>query len=1215
MNDVMKSTGAANAKGSKAASASRVKNPLRELIALGRMPVILELHLTESDQAAYLSSRQRHLARSFELPNLVILGEYLREADPANPAFTSEERSLVRKLQTYADLICSGSIDLAALDDGSRGRATLDNAIAAELLIGLGAEPSRLLINMVARNRQAEQVRQRLRHFAGLGVRNVLVLTGDLPVGASTAAKFPLDSIGMLELARDMLIDGTLPEDFWLAAAGHPNPDADPDGLRTLHKALAGAKVIITQAIYSVEQFKQWMQSLQQVGALDMVHVLAEIIPITSGSQLRAIADVPGMRVPVELIRELDEVKERIEREAVSSGHDAAWSSAQVKREGVRITRRLLHEIRRVPGVSGFYLGCIKSFEPHLELLKEAPLLPESSESLHKVMKLSGAERQRALAELPAIEAFVARERKRVHDDRSWLRRASKLLAAASWAEKVFQLIEWPKVPIFGCKKCDRCDLSPDALVCPRGCAKQMSHGPCGAPRFVNGRMLCEDTSRECTWAAIRGRRDQYGVPISDRIASKAAPSAGFYEGKTYSSFLPVLNGEKSGPNWNLAWRAPISEVSRALRLNHSFAASGSPRELITLAEAQRERLTRIIRERPHAETEELLLTLLLLIGTPTAIHLVESKLAELGLPAEGAIADLSMRERMQLAQGIPVARKKIANAAAGAERNPLAHCDELLRVIPDNRQLRQSVRRELANGLIQHIAAMGVEVHYTTPMLDGKNIDNFLNALTILKDELQMARPQWPTEYEHLSARFQHIHYKLHYHAPVSVNYLTSADGKTHGAEIQVNLRAFSGVARFRLLLRDAIEKLSRGLPESQGELVLEGYTRLSTSQCWKFNTEFWKRLREFEQATGVNYDASIGGSTDHNLAYARSVARAYYDRIHVNGLEHEKVYALEIGVAATHRARAFLGEYRRLCELHGNEDYKNTHYLLADFSEAILERSAAELGKEHPWLETVLIDAGDPVSALNKYKGRVVHAHLCNVYDNLPADQVVWLDDHWHVVEGRLYIQRHELEAIVKKHGLPEADVGDIERRLFGLSDRGDTGVAELLDWLRERFTQIGKSSTSYVPCWMELVAAMLFDERYVQASTLSDLFPSTSVPVDGFDSWLKAHLPPSGQFRMHINGAAIAGFTQLASILHQHGVLEIIDLFVQRWDEYRQTFKGPAKYDGSTVNWLNGPLFRYIGERAGYQVRFQPFRPFDPKSPSVVLLAQPKALVRPE
>ena len=75
------------------------------------------------------------------------------------------------------------------------------------------------------------------------------------------------------------------------------------------------------------------------------------------------------------------------------------------------------------------------------------------------------------------------------------------------------------------------------------------------------------------------------------------------------------------------------------------------------------------------------------------------------------------------------------------------------------------------------------------------------------------------------------------------------------------------------------------------------------------------------------------------------------------------------------------------------------------------------------------------------------------------------------------------------------------------------------------------------------------------------------------------------------MHLSNRAIEGCLQLISLLHPHGALEIIDVIVRRISDYHQVpqrlsrkgrplyrmgFKGPAKYDGSAVDWFNGRLF---------------------------------------
>ena len=42
-----------------------------------------------------------------------------------------------------------------------------------------------------------------------------------------------------------------------------------------------------------------------------------------------------------------------------------------------------------------------------------------------------------------------------------------------------------------------------------------------------------------------------------------------------------------------------------------------------------------------------------------------------------------------------------------------------------------------------------------------------------------------------------------------------------------------------------------------------------------------------------------------------------------------------------------------------------------------------------------------------------------------------------------------------------------------------------------------------------------------------------------------------------------------------------------------QYLSGFRGPGKYDGSVVNWVNGPLLQLVANRRGFEVEFSPFR----------------------
>ena len=64
---------------------------------------------------------------------------------------------------------------------------------------------------------------------------------------------------------------------------------------------------------------------------------------------------------------------------------------------------------------------------------------------------------------------------------------------------------------------------------------------------------------------------------------------------------------------------------------------------------------------------------------------------------------------------------------------------------------------------------------------------------------------------------------------------------------------------------------------------------------------------------------------------------------------------------------------------------------------------------------------------------------------------------------------------------------------------------------------------------------------------------------------------------------------------------------DIFVPAVSQYA-AFRGPGKLEGSVVNWLNGPVFQLVGERAGFPVTVKPFD-YREGSSTVVLQARPR------
>jgi hypothetical protein len=140
-------------------------------------------------------------------------------------------------------------------------------------------------------------------------------------------------------------------------------------------------------------------------------------------------------------------------------------------------------------------------------------------------------------------------------------------------------------------------------------------------------------------------------------------------------------------------------------------------------------------------------------------------------------------------------------------------------------------------------------------------------------------------------------------------------------------------------------------------------------------------------------------------------------------------------------------------------------------------------------------------------------------------------------------------------------------------------------LAESLPEKFPDTGEA----VRFWQATWAALRQAERYM--------------PLEGLDAYqvtpavtgeiLRPLLTAEGDVRMHVSNGALASFADTLPLLHPFGRLVCHDLFTTGHEQYHTGFYGPGKYDGSTVNWVNGPLLALLASRRGFDVRFAPFK----------------------
>ena len=206
---------------------------------------------------------------------------------------------------------------------------------ACRLLVERGMEP---VLQMTCRDRNRLALQSDLLSAYGLGVRNILCLTGDhQKLGDHPQAKgvFDLDSVQLLAAATGLQQGKDLagnqleaaPE-FFLGAVVTPGAEPlEPQIIKMKKKIEAGAVFFQTQAVYDTEKFKDFIRQVRGFG----VPILAGIVILKSAGMARYMNDnVAGVNVPEELIEELKKDKEKTK-------------SGEV---GVKIAVRIIKEVR-----------------------------------------------------------------------------------------------------------------------------------------------------------------------------------------------------------------------------------------------------------------------------------------------------------------------------------------------------------------------------------------------------------------------------------------------------------------------------------------------------------------------------------------------------------------------------------------------------------------------------------------------------------------------------------------------------------------------------------------------------------------------------------------------------------------------------------------------------------------------------------------------------
>ncbi len=473
----------------------------------------------------------------------------------------------------------------------------------------------------------------------------------------------------------------------------------------------------------------------------------------------------------------------------------------------------------------------------------------------------------------------------------------------------------------------------------------------------------------------------------------------------------------------------------------------------------------------------------------------------------------------------------------------------------------------------------------------DPKDLGSILPALAEAAEAVKLPHSR-------LAAVLDWVQYRRNFRAPVMVRPFGREPGANRDrddmplAEIAIDVRRAKDMP-YETLVTDIVDRLSKALglaPDVHECIHLEDWVRPSKSVIWSFNRAYWRHLAAWDTTFQRDYAAALpGGLSDGaNREFWSDQIRSFMltlDRLDEWSELPDHIHVLEFGVGDGRQAEVWLDEFARACTDNGRDYLGRVRYLMADYSPHVLQRASQRLARFGEIISCLELDFRNPIHGLGHLRDRVLFAHTSNLYDNLPTDEIMRVGDRAYEPLVRASITPREIGELATRHGVPQ---DKLVSTIQGVLRSGPEALGDVQDGVR---------------FWSDTWDAVHLEEIYIEipAPASMRVAPSIELHLDE----LIQELPE--WTRVHASTVAVESFAQTLGLLHHEGTLVAQDIFVPEISEYA-AFRGPGKLEGSVVNWLNGPVFQSVGERAGFRVTIQPFG-YREGSNTVVLEARPR------
>jgi len=454
------------------------------------------------------------------------------------PARSSRGGVYSRALEFAEHAVADGRLRAVSITENAGGHPAASPEVMGREIRERGLE---VIVHLSCKDRNRNQMESQLFAWDRLGLRNLLVISGDYPQrGYCGCPKpvFDLDSVQALDLIsrlncqqesdrRNPMVRDLAPTSFVKGVAVSPFKMSEAELMGQywkLHaKAAAGADYLITQVGYDPRKFEELLFFMNSTG-LDLPALGNVFVPTMKVAKLMHEKKIPGCVIPEPLFRRMEE-----EGRSSDRGREARLLRAA---QLLAVLKGLGYAGAHIggPGLDFADLETILDRSASLEgqwrdLVPELLSWPKKAFYYFKVNPETGLNQTDAInlpsRPRPSVGQRISLGVHEVLFNRKRL--TAKLFARLCLAldrtrfspalDRFEYLSKWL---LYGCRHCGDCTLGETAFLCPQaGCAKKLLNGPCGGSR--DGWCEVFPGVRRCVYTRVYARMGTKGFAAAFR--------------------------------------------------------------------------------------------------------------------------------------------------------------------------------------------------------------------------------------------------------------------------------------------------------------------------------------------------------------------------------------------------------------------------------------------------------------------------------------------------------------------------------------------------------------------------------------------------------------------------------------------------------------------------------------------------------------------------